>query len=142
MLNHQSVTDSKKLYDEEKRKNKGKEITELSKMKQGRPTILPKYLRQKTMEMVVCLRFKGAPVNSSVINAVAKGIVMANDRSLLVENRGHINLNNDWARKILYKMDREGRTMVRRMGTTARFPRKIQVYTRVAWNTLIIGYQI
>ena len=70
----------------------------------------------------MCLRLKGAPVNSSMINAVAKGIVMANDRSLLVENGGHISLDNDWARKILYKMDREGRTMVRRMGTTAKIP--------------------
>ena len=55
-------------------------------------------------------------------NAVAKRIVMANDRSLLVENGGHISLNNDGARKILHKMDREGRTMGCRMGTTAKIP--------------------
>ena len=32
----------------------------------------------------------GAAVHASVINAVAKGIVLANDRSLLVENGGCI----------------------------------------------------
>ena len=66
MLNHQSVTDFKKLYEEEKRKNKGKEITELSKKKQGRPTILSEYLMQKTMEMVVCLRLKGGQGESTL----------------------------------------------------------------------------
>ena len=65
---------------------------------------------------------KGAPITSSVINAVAKGIVMANDRSLLVENGGHICLSNDWARKILYRMEKEGKKMVRRMATTAKIP--------------------
>ena len=121
MLNHQSVTDFKKLYEEEIR-TKDKDITELGKKKQGRPTILPEYITRKTMEMVVCLRLKGAPLNSTVLNAVAKGIVMANDRSLFLEYGGHISLNNDWARKILYKMECESRKMVRRMGTTAKIP--------------------
>ena len=68
------------------------------------------------------LRLKGAPVSSSVVNAVARGIVMANDRSLLLENGGHISLSDDWSRKILYRMEQDGKKMVRRMATTAKIP--------------------
>ena len=52
--------------------------------------------------------------------AVVKGIVLANDRSLLCENGSYISLNADWARKILYRIDVIGRTVSRRVATTAR----------------------
>ena len=62
----------------------------------------------KTISMVKCLLLKGALVSSSVITAVARGIILANDRSLLAENGGTIQLNHDWARQILYRMDTGG----------------------------------
>ena len=77
---------------------------------------------KKTIETVSALRLRGAPVSASVINAVAKGIVLANDCSLLCENGGYISLNADWARQILYRMDVSGRKMSPRMATTARIP--------------------
>ena len=121
-ITHQSVTDFIKAYVEEKKKSKGAEVTELKKKKQGRPTLLPEELMKKTIDMVLNLRLKGAPVHASVINAVAKGIVLTNERSLLVENGGCISLNDDWARKILYQMELQGKKMVRRMATTAKIP--------------------
>ena len=61
---------------------------------------------KKTIDTISALRLRGASVTSSVINAVAKGIVQANDRTLLVKNGGHLSLSNDWARKDLYRMAR------------------------------------
>ena len=52
----------------------------------GRPTLLPETLMKKTIDTISALRLRGAPVISSLINAVAKGIVQANNRTLLVEN--------------------------------------------------------
>ena len=97
-------------------------ITAIVNKKQGRPTLLPEDLMKKTISIVMNLRLKGPPISSSVINAMARGIVMANDRSLLVENGGYISLSNDWSRKILYRMEQNDKKMVRRMATTAKIP--------------------
>ena len=43
------------------------------------------------------LRLKGAPLSSSIINAIARGIVIANDRMLLVENGGHLSFSDSWS---------------------------------------------
>ena len=72
--------------------------------------------------MVKYLRLKGAPVSSSVVCAVARGMIMANDCSMLIENGGSIDLNKDWARQILYRMETQGDKLVRRMGTTSKIP--------------------
>ena len=120
-LSKQSISDFKKAYNEGKQK--GADLSDGIVMKdRGRPTLLPETLMKKTIDTITALRLKGAPVTSSVINAVAKGIVQANDRSLLVENGGHLTLSNDWARKVLYRMDILGRKMTRRIATTARIP--------------------
>ena len=78
-------------------------------------------LLETTIDTISALRLRGAPVSSSVINAVAKGIVQADDRRLLVKNGDHLSLSNDWARKILYRMDTLGQ-MTRRIATIARIP--------------------
>ena len=58
----------------------------------------------------------------AVINAIAKGVIISHDRCLLVEHGGHIELSDDWARKILYKMKEDKEPMVRRMCNTASLP--------------------
>ena len=88
----------------------------------GRPTLLPETLTKKKIDAITVLRLRGAPVTSSVINAVTKEIVQANDRTLLAENGGHLYLSKDWARKVLYRMDTLGRKMTRRIATTTRVP--------------------
>ena len=77
---------------------------------------------KKTIETVQSLRMKGAPISSSIINAIAKGIVIANDRMLLVENGGHLSFTDSWARNIRNEMQRTGKTMKRRMATTCKIP--------------------
>ena len=108
-LTKQSIAEFKKAYNEGKQK--GTDLSEGIVMKsKGRPTLLPKTLTKKTID-ISALRLRGAPVTSSVINSVAKGIVQANDRTLLVENGGHLSLLNDWTRKVLYRRDTLGRKM-------------------------------
>ena len=108
-LTKQSIAEFKKVYNEGKQK--GTDLSEGIVMKsKGRPTLLPKTLTKKTID-ISALRLRGAPVTSSVINGVAKGIVQANDRTLLVENGGHLSLLNDWTRKVLYRRDTLGRKM-------------------------------
>jgi hypothetical protein len=44
-------------------------------------------------------------VNSAIVRAAAKGIVLSHDRSLLFENGGHIELTKSWARSLLKRMN-------------------------------------
>lgn len=57
--------------------------------------MLPEVIMKKITDNVSALRIKRAAVISSVISAVAKGIALANDRTLLIENGGHLSLSND-----------------------------------------------
>lgn len=57
-----------------------------------------------------------------MINAIAKGIVLANDRAILVEYRGYLSLSYDWGRNVLYRMEREGKKMTMKMATTEKIP--------------------
>ena len=59
--------------------------------------------------MIQALQLNGAPVTTPVINAVVKGIVMAIDRTILVEHG--MSLSYDWVRNVLYSMGREGKKM-------------------------------
>ena len=77
---------------------------------------------KKTIETVQSLRLEGAPISSSSINAIVKGIVIANDRMLLVENGGHLSFSGSWARNISNEMERNGKKMKRRMTTTCKIP--------------------
>ena len=43
---------------------------------------------EKGIETVTNERLRGAPVSAAAICAVAKGVIIANDRSLLLENAG------------------------------------------------------
>ena len=62
-------------------KSKENEVLVIKKMKTGRSTLLPEKLMQKTIETVSALRLIGARVSASVINYVAKGMILANDSS-------------------------------------------------------------
>ena len=73
----------------------------------------------KVVDFFSALCLKGALVSSSVICSVARGAILANDRSLLLENGGHIHLNIDWSRQMLYRFDTTGRKMSCRRPTTA-----------------------
>lgn len=83
------------------------------------------------METVKSLRLKGAQISRSVIDAIAKGIIIAKDRVQVVENDRHLSdtrhqtdmvFSDAWARKILNEMDRRSKRMKRRMATTCKMP--------------------
>ena len=76
----------------------------------------------KTIEIVKCLRLKGASVSSSVIVAVARGMILTNDISLLMEKDGFIDLSKNWAEFVLYRVEALGDKLVRRIATTVKIP--------------------
>ena len=67
-------------------------------------------------------------MSAAVIRAVTKGAIIANDRSLLLENGGYIDLSTDWSRQVLYRFEKLGQKMTSRMATTAKF-RLLQYYS-------------
>ena len=57
-------------------------------------------------------------MSAAVIRAVARGVIIANDRSLLLENGGCIDLSTDWSRQVLYRFEK----LTSRMATSAKIP--------------------
>ena len=45
------------------------------------------------------LRLKGAPISYNVINSIAKGIVVPNDRTMLVEHGEQLKFTDNWDKK-------------------------------------------
>ena len=58
--------------------------------------------------------FKGAPISYNVTNAIAKGIVVANDRTMMVEHGGHLQFTDNWAGNVLNEVQRSEKKMVKR----------------------------
>ena len=77
---------------------------------------------QKVVNLVSVLLSREAPVSSSVICSVARGAIPANERSLLLENCGHIDLNIDWSHQVLYQFETIGRKLSCKMTTIAKIP--------------------
>ena len=61
-------------------------------------------------------------MSAAIIRAVARGVIIANDRSLLLENCAQIDLSTDWSRQVLYRFEKLGRKMISHMATTAKTP--------------------
>ena len=120
-LKKQTVFEFKASY-EKQRKDTGKEVHKLATKKRGRPKLLPEKVMEKTVTLIKALRLKGAPANVNVINAVAKGIVIANDRTLLIEHGGYLSFSKQWGRNILNEAAGTERRMLRRMATTSKVP--------------------
>ena len=117
-LTKQTVSDFKKAFIQAKQTAVGP-VNEINFRKRGRPALLPDDLMKKTIETIQALRLKGAPVTAAVINAIAKGIFMANDRTMLADHGG---LGHDWERDVLYRMEREGKKMAVRIATNEKIP--------------------
>ena len=93
-----------KSYKERMESGTQKDITSLPKQKRGRRTLLPAEIDSKVMEMVSGMRIAGAVVNYNILIAIAKGIVIANDRTLLAEHGGPIQLGWRWCQSIFERM--------------------------------------
>ena len=77
---------------------------------------------KKAIQTIKALRLKGAPTSCNVINAIAKGIVVANDRTMLDERGGHLQFTDNWARNVLNEVQQSEKKMVKRMATTSKIP--------------------
>ena len=91
------------------------EVRILPKLKRGRSTMLPKELDDKVIKMAKNLRATGVSINYNILVGIARGIVIANDRFILRENGGTVELQETWAQSIYRRMN-----MVRRRGTTSK----------------------
>ena len=78
-------------------------VISIPSKRRGRPLMLGDF-DPKIQEYIRALRQAGTPVGSAVIIAAAKGIVMSNDRTALVEYGGHIELTKSWAQSLMLRM--------------------------------------
>ena len=77
---------------------------------------------KKVIQKIKALHLKGAPISYIVINAIAKGITVANDRTMLVEHGGHLQFTDNWARNVLNEVQRSEKKMVKQMAMTSKIP--------------------
>ena len=68
---------------------------------------------EDVQKYIRAVRAAGGVVTTSITIAAATTIVKQNDRSLLVENGGPINLTPNWAKSLLVRME-----FVKRKGTS------------------------
>ena len=120
-LRKQIVLEFKKAYLKQKEYS-GKEVTILKPKKRGCPKLLPEEIMKKAIQIIKALRLKGAPISYNVINAFAKRIVVANDRTMFVEHGGHLKLTDNWAGNVLNEVQLSEKKMVKRIATTSKIP--------------------
>ena len=92
-----------KSYKEAKAASK-MDISSLPTKKRGKRTLLPEEIDKKVMDMASSMRLAGAVVNYNVLIAIAKGIVTANDRTLLAEYGGTLTLGWKWCTSLFKRM--------------------------------------
>ena len=88
-LSMRTIHEFKKAYLKEKEAT-NKEVTVMTSKTRGQPKLLSEDIMAKTIQTVEALRLNAAPVSSAVINAIVKGVVMAENRCLVLEYEGHI----------------------------------------------------
>ena len=70
-------------------------VSVLSEKSKGRPLLIGSELEEQVKSFVGQLRSSWAVVNSAIVRAAARGIILAKDANLLEENGGGINLTKD-----------------------------------------------
>ena len=112
-------TDFKKAYLKPK-ESSCKEVTILETKKPGHPKLLLEEIIKKTIQTIKFLWIKCALIGNNVVNAIAKGIVFANDRAMLVKHGGHLIFTVNSSRNVLNVITQSERQMVRRMATASK----------------------
>ena len=77
------------------------EVQELPRKKTGRPLLVTEELDTQIQEYIKELRKRGLAINTSIVIASGRGIIMNKDANLLFENGGGINLTKDWAKYLM-----------------------------------------
>ena len=91
------------------------EVKTLPAKKRGRPLMLGEDIDKQLQLYQQKVRDQGGVITASVVVAAARGILLSNDRSKLVEFGGHIELSRQWAYSVLDRMK-----FVRRKATTSK----------------------
>ena len=104
-----SVSDWKKIYERElkdKKKLGDREVVVLSlpEKTRGRPPLLGKKCDNMLKELIISMRSRGAPVGTSIVIGVGRGILLKHNKSLLSECGGPVFLNKEWAKSVLRRM--------------------------------------
>ena len=61
-------------------------------------------------------------MSAAVIRTVGRSVIIANLRSLLLDNGDYIYFSTNCSRQVLYRFENLGRKMTSRMATTAEIP--------------------
>lgn len=70
-------------------------------------------LDSKLQKYLYVLRENGAVINTQIVIAAGKSIIIGIDKTLLSKNGGHLNLTKSWAKSLLQRMN-----FVKRRGST------------------------
>ena len=78
-------------------------VAELPPRKRGRPLLLGDF-DSPVQEYVCMLRISGGVVNTRLVLAAARGLIMARNRAILVDYGGSLNPDKLWAKSLLRRM--------------------------------------
>ena len=98
-LSKQTIHGFKKAYLKEKEAT-NKEVTVMTSKTRGQPKLLSEDIMAKTIQTVEAVRLNAAQVSSAVINAIVKGVAMAENRCLVLKYEGHLCFSYHWARNL------------------------------------------
>ena len=73
---------------------------------------------KKAIQTIKALRLKDVPISYNVINTIAKGIVVANDKTMLVEQVRHLKFTDNWARNVLNEVHQSEKKIVKGVPAT------------------------
>lgn len=93
------------------------DIVALPTTTRGRPLALGESLDTKIQTYIRALRMAGTLVSCCLVLAAAEGIVVSKDRTLLIENGGHVALTRGWALSLLRRMGYVRRKASSKTGT-------------------------
>ena len=89
-----------KSFKENQSENPNTQLETVPRKKRGRPTLLPEEIDHKVIIMIKKMRESGSVINYNIMRAIATGIIVTNDRTLLKENGGSTELGKKWCESI------------------------------------------
>ena len=126
-INESTVRGFKKKYYEQLKSLKKRKLeetdcdsvdnceAEIRPKKRGRKLLLGDELDSLVQRYIVGVRESGGVINTQIVIAAARGIVLSRDRTMLRENGGSIDITRTWALSLMNRM-----SFVKRKGSTAK----------------------
>ncbi len=79
-------------------------VKQLPAKPRGRPPLLGIKLDNLLKDQIISMLTRGAPVGTTVINGIGRGILLKHDKRALEDFGGYIKLGKEWARSVLRRM--------------------------------------